>query len=284
MFEFYTQSPLLSGGLILLLGLCIGSFLNVVIYRLPVMMERKWNAECCELLHQPNTQTDKFNLSSPASRCPKCGHKIRAWENIPVFSWLFLKGKCSHCKTPISLRYPLVELATGLLSLAVFLVFGPTAKMLSALMLTWAVIALTMIDFDTQLLPDDITLPLVRAGLLVNMKGLWIPLDQAVLGAAFGYLSLWSIYWLFKLVTGKEGMGYGDFKLLAALGAWLGPSQLPLIILLSSCVGAVIGGVYAAIRKESAPFAFGPYLAIAGLIAMFSGPEIVSWYLGTWKH
>ena len=284
MFEFYTQSPLLSGGLILLLGLCIGSFLNVVIYRLPVMMERKWNAECCELLHQPNTQTDKFNLSTPASRCPKCGHKIRAWENIPVFSWLFLKGKCSHCKTPISLRYPLVELTTGLLSLAVFLVFGPTAKMLSALMLTWAVIALTMIDFDTQLLPDDITLPLVWAGLLVNMKGLWIPLDQAVLGAAFGYLSLWSIYWLFKLVTGKEGMGYGDFKLLAALGAWLGPSQLPLIILLSSCVGAVIGGVYAAIRKESAPFAFGPYLAIAGLIAMFSGPEIVSWYLGTWKH
>jgi leader peptidase (prepilin peptidase)/N-methyltransferase len=284
MFEFYTQSPLLSGGLILLLGLCIGSFLNVVIYRLPVMMERKWNAECCELLDQPNTQTDKFNLSTPASRCPKCGHKIRAWENIPVFSWLFLKGKCSHCKTPISLRYPLVELTTGLLSLAVFLVFGPTAKMLSALMLTWAVIALTMIDFDTQLLPDDITLPLVWAGLLVNMKGLWIPLDQAVLGAAFGYLSLWSIYWLFKLVTGKEGMGYGDFKLLAALGAWLGPSQLPLIILLSSCVGAVIGGVYAAIRKESAPFAFGPYLAIAGLIAMFSGPEIVSWYLGTWKH
>ena len=284
MFEFYTQSPLLSGGLILLLGLCIGSFLNVVIYRLPVMMERKWNAECCELLHQPNTQTDKFNLSTPASRCPKCGHKIRAWENIPVFSWLFLKGKCSNCKTPISLRYPLVELATGLLSLAVFLVFGPTAKMLSALMLTWAVIALTMIDFDTQLLPDDITLPLVWAGLLVNMKGLWIPLDRAVLGAAFGYLSLWSIYWLFKLVTGKEGMGYGDFKLLAALGAWLGPSQLPLIILLSSCVGAVIGGVYAAIRKESAPFAFGPYLAIAGLIAMFSGPEIVSWYLGTWKH
>ena len=284
MFEFYTQSPLLSGGLILLLGLCIGSFLNVVIYRLPVMMERKWNAECCELLHQPNTQTDKFNLSTPASRCPKCGHKIRAWENIPVFSWLFLKGKCSNCKTPISLRYPLVELATGLLSLAVFLVFGPTAKMLSALMLTWAVIALTMIDFDTQLLPDDITLPLVWAGLLVNMQGLWIPLDQAVLGAAFGYLSLWSIYWLFKLVTGKEGMGYGDFKLLAALGAWLGPSQLPLIILLSSCVGAVIGGVYAAIRKESAPFAFGPYLAIAGLIAMFSGPEIVSWYLGTWKH
>ena len=284
MFEFYSQSPFLSGGLVLLLGLCIGSFLNVVIYRLPVMMERKWNDECCELLQQTNTITDKFNLATPASRCPKCGHKIKAWENIPVLSWLLLKGKCSNCKTPISLRYPLVELATGLLSLIVFLAFGPTAKMLSALVLTWAVIALTMIDFDTQLLPDDITLPLIWAGLLVNMNGLWIPLDQAVLGAMFGYLSLWSIYWLFKLVTGKEGMGYGDFKLLAALGAWLGHSQLPLIILLSSCVGAVIGGAYAIIRKESAPFAFGPYLAIAGLIAMFTGPELVSWYLGTWKH
>jgi leader peptidase (prepilin peptidase)/N-methyltransferase len=284
MLEFYIQSPLLSGGLVLLLGLCIGSFLNVVIYRLPVMMEKKWHDECCELLTQPNNSVDKFNLVTPASRCPKCGHKIKPWENIPVFSWLFLKGKCSQCKTPISLRYPLVELATGLLSLTVFLAFGPTAKMLSALVLTWAVITLTMIDFDTQLLPDDITIPLVWTGLLVNINGLWIPLEQSVLGAMFGYLSLWSIYWAFKLVTGKEGMGYGDFKLLAALGAWLGPSQLPLIILLSSCVGAVIGGVYAAIRKESAPFAFGPYLAIAGLIAMFTGPELIHWYLGTWKH
>jgi leader peptidase (prepilin peptidase)/N-methyltransferase len=284
MLDFYINNPLATGGLVLLLGLCIGSFLNVVIYRLPVIMERKWHAECCELLHQPNNVTDKFNLATPASRCPKCGHQIKIWENIPVLSWLLLRGKCSNCKTPISLRYPLVELATGLLSLLVFLAFGPTAKMLSALILTWAVIALTMIDFDTQLLPDDITLPLVWAGLLVNMHGLWVPLNQAVLGAAFGYLSLWSIYWLFKLVTGKEGMGYGDFKLLAALGAWLGPTQLPLIILLSSCVGAVIGGIYAAIRKESAPFAFGPYLAIAGLIAMFTGPELIHWYLGTWKH
>ncbi len=284
MLELYTNTPLLTGGLILLLGLCIGSFLNVVIYRLPVMMEQRWHKECCELLQQPAKPTDKFNLATPASRCPKCGHQIKAWENIPVLSWLLLKGKCSNCKTPISLRYPLVELATGLLSLCVFLAFGPTAKMLSALLLTWAVIALTMIDFDTQLLPDDITLPLVWAGILVNMNGLWVALDQAILGAMFGYLSLWSIYWLFKLVTGKEGMGYGDFKLLAALGAWLGPNQLPLIILLSSCVGAVIGGVYAVIRKESAPFAFGPYLAIAGLIAMFTGPELVHWYLGTWKN
>lgn len=284
MLDLFITSPLLAGGLILALGLCIGSFLNVVIYRLPVMMQRQWDNECCNLNEQEPKHSDTFNLAKPASRCPKCGHKIRAWENIPVFSWLLLKGKCSSCKTPISLRYPLVELVTGLLSLLVFVVFGPTLKMATALVLTWALIALTMIDFDTQLLPDDITLPLVWLGLLVNINGLWIPLDQAVIGAMCGYLSLWSIYWLFKLVTGKEGMGYGDFKLLAAFGAWIGPTQLPLIILLSSVVGAVIGGGYAIIRKQSAPFAFGPYLAIAGLIAVFGGTEIVDWYLGTWKH
>lgn len=285
MLDLLTTSPLFAGGLIFVLGLCIGSFLNVVIYRLPVMMQRQWDNECCNLNNQEPKHTDKFNLATPASRCPHCGHKIRAWENIPVLSWLLLlKGKCSNCKAPISLRYPLVELATGILSLIIFIVFGPTFKMLTALVLTWALIALTMIDFDTQLLPDDITLPLVWLGLLVNINGLWIPLEQAVIGAMCGYLSLWSIYWLFKLVTGKEGMGYGDFKLLAAFGAWIGPSQLPLIILLSSVVGAVIGGAYAIIRKQSAPFAFGPYLAIAGLIAVFGGSEIVDWYLGTWKH
>lgn len=285
MLDLLTTSPLFAGGLIFVLGLCIGSFLNVVIYRLPVMMQRQWDNECCNLNNQASKHTDKFNLATPASRCPHCGHKIRAWENIPVLSWLLLlKGKCSNCKAPISLRYPLVELATGILSLIIFMVFGPTFKMLTALVLTWSLIALTMIDFDTQLLPDDITLPLVWLGLLVNINGLWIPLEQAVIGAMCGYLSLWSIYWLFKLVTGKEGMGYGDFKLLAAFGAWIGPSQLPLIILLSSVVGAVIGGAYAIIRKQSAPFAFGPYLAIAGLIAVFGGSEIVDWYLGTWKH
>ncbi|MFO1391032.1 MAG: A24 family peptidase [Agitococcus sp.] len=284
MLELFTTSPLVAGGLIFALGLCIGSFLNVVIYRLPVMMQRQWDNECCSLNQQPLKHNDKFNLASPASRCPKCGHKIRAWENIPVFSWLFLKAKCSNCHSPISIRYPLVELATGLLSLLVFMAFGPTVKMVSALVLTWALITLTMIDFDTQLLPDDITLPLIWLGLLVNINGLWVPLDKAVIGTMCGYLSLWSVYWLFKLVTGKEGMGYGDFKLLAAFGAWLGPTQLPLIILLSSVVGAVIGGVYAIIRKQSAPFAFGPYIAIAGLIAMFGGNEIVDWYLGTWKH
>lgn len=285
MLELFTSSPLLAGGLIFLFSLCIGSFLNVVIYRLPVMMERGWHNECCALNNQPPKFADKFNLSTPASRCPKCGHKIRAWENIPLISWLLLlRGKCSNCHSPISIRYPLVELATGLLSVLVFIRFGASLQMCTALVFTWVLIALTMIDFDTQLLPDDLTFPLLWLGLLVNLNSTWVSLDKAVLGAVFGYLSLWSVYWLFKLVTGKEGMGYGDFKLLAALGAWLGPSQLPLIILLSSCVGAVIGGVYMAIRKESAPFAFGPYLAIAGWFAMFGGTEIIDWYLGTWKH
>jgi len=255
--------------MIFVLGLCIGSFLNVVIYRLPVMMEREWHNECCSLNNQSLKYTDKFNLATPASRCPKCGHKIRAWENIPLISWLLiLRGKCSNCHTPISLRYPLVELATGLLSVLVFIRFGANFQMGTALVLTWTLVTLTMIDFDTQLLPDDLTLPLLWLGLLVNIDATWVTLDKAVLGAVFGYLSLWSVYWLFKLVTGKEGMGYGDFKLLAALGAWLGPNQLPLIIILSSFVGAIIGGIYMAIRKESAPFAFGPYLAIAGGIAM----------------
>ena len=284
MIELFATSPLFAGGMIFLLGLCIGSFLNVVIYRVPVMLDHEWRIQASEILELPRPEFPRFNLILPHSRCTHCGHRITAIENIPVLSWLFLRGKCSACRAPISPRYPTVELATALLSLLVFAIFGPTGKMVAALGLTWALIALTMIDFDTQYLPDVITLPLMWAGLMINLQGLWVPLDQAVLGAAFGYLSLWSVYWLFKLVTGKEGMGFGDFKLLAALGAWLGPSQLPLIILLSSLVGAVIGGIYMAVRKQSAPFAFGPYLAIAGFIAMLGGPEIVSWYLGTWKH
>lgn len=285
MLDLLNTSPLLAGGLIFILGLCIGSFLNVVIYRLPVMMERAWHNECCSLNNQAFKHTDTFNLATPVSRCPHCGHHIRAWENIPVISWfLLLRGKCSQCHHPISLRYPLVELATGLLSLLIFVRFGANFQMASALVFTWLLIALTMIDFDTQLLPDDLTYPLLWLGLLVNLNATWVSLNHAVLGAAFGYLSLWSVYWLFKLITGKEGMGYGDFKLLAALGAWLGPSQLPLIILLSSLVGAIIGGIYMTIRKQSAPFAFGPYLAIAGWIALLGGTEIVDWYLSTWKH
>jgi leader peptidase (prepilin peptidase)/N-methyltransferase len=284
MIEFLLANPLFAGGYVFIVGLCVGSFLNVVIYRLPVMLNNDWRREASELLALPVPETARFNLILPRSRCPSCGHRITAAENIPVLSWLLLRGKCSACKAPISARYPLVETATALLSLLVFSVFGPTGKMLAALALTWALVALTMIDFDTQLLPDAITLPLVWAGLLMNMKGLWVPLDSAVWGAVLGYLSLWSVYWLFKLATGKEGMGYGDFKLLAALGAWLGPSQLPLIILLSSFVGAIIGGVYMAIRKQSAPFAFGPYLAIAGFIALLGGPDIIDWYLHLWKH
>jgi len=284
MFELFADSPLLAGGYIFLIGLCVGSFLNVVIYRLPVMMERRWRREATELLADGKeavaAPADTFNLLVPRSRCPHCNHQITAIENIPLVSWLALKGRCKACKNPISPRYPLVELATALLSLLVFLMFGPTVKTLVALPMTWALVSLTMIDFDTQLLPDDITLPLLWAGLLVNLNGVFVPLEKAVIGAMAGYLVLWSVYWLFKLVTGKEGMGYGDFKLLAALGAWLGWTMVPLIVLLSSVVGAVIGLAYLAIRKESAPFAFGPYIAIAGFIALLWGGPLLHWYLG----
>lgn len=284
MLELLAQNPLLAGGYVFLVGLCVGSFLNVVIHRLPLMMERQWRQEATELLadgaEPVAAPPDKFNLMVPRSRCPSCGHQITALENIPLVSWLTLKGRCSSCKSPISPRYPLVELATALLSLLVFMMLGPTVKTLLALPMTWTLISLTMIDFDTQLLPDDITLPLLWAGLLVNMSGVFVPLQQAVIGAMAGYLVLWSVYWLFKLVTGKEGMGYGDFKLLAALGAWLGWTMVPLIVLLSSVVGAVIGVAYLAIRKESAPFAFGPYIAIAGFIALLWGQPLLHWYLG----
>lgn len=284
MLDLLAQNPLLAGGYVFLVGLCVGSFLNVVIHRLPLMMERQWRQEATELLadgaEPVAAPPEKFNLMVPRSRCPTCGHQITALENIPLVSWLVLKGRCSSCKSPISPRYPLVELATALLSLLVFMMLGPTVKTLVALPMTWALISLTMIDFDTQLLPDDITLPLLWAGLLVNMSGVFVPLQQAVIGAMAGYLVLWSVYWLFKLVTGKEGMGYGDFKLLAALGAWLGWTMVPLIVLLSSVVGAVIGVAYLAIRKESAPFAFGPYIAIAGFIALLWGQPLLHWYLG----
>lgn len=284
MTEFLAQSPLLAGGYVFLVSLCIGSFLNVVIYRLPVMMERQWHQEATALLagdavETPET-TDRFNLLVPRSRCPHCGHQITALENIPVISWIALRGRCKSCHNPISPRYPLVELATALLSLLVFMVLGPTVQALVAIPVTWALVALTMIDFDKQLLPDAITLPLLWAGLLVNISGTFVSLQAAVIGAMTGYLLLWSVYWLFKLATGKEGMGYGDFKLLAALGAWLGWTMIPLIVLLSSVVGAVIGLTYLAIRKESAPFAFGPYIAIAGFVALLWGKPLLQWYLG----
>ncbi len=283
MLDLLAQSPLLAGGYVFLVSLCVGSFLNVVIYRLPVMMERQWRDEATTLLAgetaEPTTPPERFNLLVPRSRCPHCGHQIAALENVPVISWLLLRGRCKSCQQPISPRYPLVEVATALLSLLVFLVL-PTEQALFAIPVTWALVALTMIDFDTQLLPDAITLPLLWAGLLVNIGGTFVTLEAAVIGAAAGYLLLWSVYWLFKLVTGKEGMGYGDFKLLAALGAWLGWTMIPLIVLLSSVVGAVIGVGYLAIRKESAPFAFGPYLAIAGFVALLWGQPLLQWYLG----
>ncbi|WP_041522483.1 prepilin peptidase [Gilvimarinus agarilyticus] len=265
-----------------LFGLTLGSFFNVVILRLPQIMEASWREQCCELLEQPNdTPAEKLGLAFPASHCPKCKAAIKPWQNIPVISYLLLKGKCANCKVRISPRYPIIETITALLSLAIVIKFGVTATSGALLFLTWALLVLTVIDIDTQLLPDDITLPLVWLGLIVNYFGLVTDLPSALWGAVFGYLSLWSVFWLFKLLTGKEGMGYGDFKLLAALGAWMGWQMLPLIIILSSLVGAVIGiGMILIMgRDKNIPIPFGPYLAIAGWIALLWGDEIVAQYL-----
>ncbi|TXJ09304.1 MAG: prepilin peptidase [Acinetobacter sp.] len=265
-----------------LLSLCVGSFLNVVIYRLPKIMQQEWQQECHFYLHpeQPLPEQSKYTLSTPASTCPQCQHKIRWYENIPLVSWLVLRAKCSQCQNPISIRYPLVELGTMLCSLLVAYTFGATLETAFGLVFTWMLIALTGIDFDTQLLPDRLTYPLIGLGLAINSYGLFISPTQAIWGCLIGFLSLWSVYIVFKLVTGKEGMGYGDFKLLAALGAWMGVMQLPLIILLSSLVGAIIGIILLKITKENKPFAFGPYLAIAGWIAFLWGEHIMKAYLG----
>ncbi len=265
-----------------LLGLCIGSFLNVVIHRLPKMMERHWKAECAELAGQQPPPAERYNLVVPRSACPSCGHRISAVQNIPVISWLALRGKCAACGTRISARYPAVELLTGALSGYVAWHFGFGIAAAGALLFTWAMIALTFIDLDTFYLPDSITLPLLWLGLSFNIHATYTPLSTAVIGAAAGYLSLWSVYWLFKWATGKEGMGYGDFKLLAAIGAWLGWTMLPLTILLSSLVGAIIGIglIVFAGRGRSVPIPFGPYLAIAGMIALLHGPALTRAYLG----
>lgn len=264
-------------------GLCVGSFLNVVIHRLPKMLEHGWRAQCAELSGQPPPEGARYNLITPRSQCPTCGHLIAAYENIPLASYLFLRGRCSACHAPISRRYPLVELLTCALTVAAVVRFGATPSALAASLLLWSLIALTFIDFDTQLLPDNITLPLLWTGLLANVAGLLpgVTLRDAVIGAIAGYLALWTIYWLFKLIRGKEGMGYGDFKLLAALGAWLGWQMLPLIVLLSSVVGAVIGLGLVAFkgRDHQIPLAFGPYLAIAGAIALFFGKPLIALYL-----
>lgn len=264
-----------------LLGLVVGSFLNVVIHRLPIMMNQSWHRECCEFLEQPAPSVTPLSLSVPNSRCPHCQAPIRAWQNIPIISYLVLRGKCAHCQAPISLRYPIVELVSGALSLAAGLQFGfDGPQILGALVMIWCLIALTGIDMDTQLLPDSITLPLLWLGLLFNLGGVFTDLHSAVVGAVAGYLALWSVYWGFKLLTGKEGMGYGDFKLLAALGAWFGWQSLPLIILLSSFVGAAIGIVLIVAQRQGreVPMPFGPYLAGAGLLCLFFGDALINGY------
>ena len=266
----------------LILGLLIGSFLNVVVYRLPLMMQRDWREQAREVLELPaEARGATFNLVLPNSKCPQCGHEIKPWENIPVLSYLFLRGKCSSCKTPISKRYPLVELTCGLLSAYIAWHFGFTWQTGGMLLLTWGLLAMSLIDADHQLLPDALVLPLLWLGLILNHFGLFTSLEDALWGAVAGYLSLWSVYWLFKLITGKEGMGYGDFKLLAMLGAWGGWQVLPLTILLSSLVGAVLGLIMLRLRnaETSTPIPFGPYLAIAGWIALLWGEQITSGYL-----
>jgi leader peptidase (prepilin peptidase)/N-methyltransferase len=269
--------PLLATAIAAGVGLCVGSFLNVVIHRLPQMLERGWQAQCAELRGENLAPGPAYNLVVPRSACPACGARITALQNVPVVSWLMLRGKCAGCKAPISARYPVVEVLGGLLAACAVWRFGVTPQGIAACVLLWSLLALTMIDFDTQLLPDSITLPLLWTGLIANLWQTFASLPDAVIGALAGYLSLWTIYWLFKLIRGKEGMGYGDFKLLAALGAWLGWQLLPVIVLLSSVVGAGIGISLIVFkgRDHSVPLAFGPYLAIAGAIALFFGSTLV---------
>ncbi len=264
-----------------LLGLAVGSFLNVVIHRLPKMMEREWQMQCAELRGEPPPAQPRYDLAAPASSCPACGHRIGALENIPVVSYLALRGRCSACGAPIGIRYPVVEVIGGAASAYCAWHYGFGVAALGAMLFCWSMIALTFIDIDTQLLPDSITLPLLWAGLLLNLHATFVDLRSAVIGAVAGYLLLWLVYWLFKFATGKEGMGFGDFKLLAAIGAWLGWQMLPLVILASSLVGAAvgIGMIVLARRGRDVPIPFGPYLAGAGLIALFWGPSLVARYL-----
>ena len=268
-----------------LVSLCIGSFLNVVIYRLPLMMKREWQTECRVLLadelnSKQQTEQAPFNLVKPNSTCPKCKAPIKAWQNIPVLSWLLLKGRCANCQTPISVRYPIVEMLTAVLSLIVAAVFGPTKLALLYILITWVLVALTFIDIDHMLLPDQLTLPLVWLALIAATMDMTIAPSDAITGAAIGYLSLWSVYWLFKLATGKEGMGYGDFKLLAVFGALLGWQDILTIVLLSSVVGAIIGIAQIMIqgKDKTTPIPFGPYLAIAGWVTLLWGEQIKSYY------
>ena len=273
-------------GFVFILSLLIGSFLNVVIFRLPKIMHNQWHAECREFLADEIDKTaqkeiEQITLSTPDSTCPKCNHAIRFYENIPVISWLFLRGKCSQCKERISIRYPLVELSTALLSVVVAQQFGVSWQTLWLLLLTWGLVSLTMIDFDHMLLPDQITLPLLWLGLLLNTNATFVSLHDAVIGAAVGYMSLFSVFWLFKLLTGKEGMGFGDFKLFALFGAWIGWQLLPVLILMASVVGALVGIslILFSSNKRGQAIPFGPYLAIAGWITILWGEGIWQWYL-----
>jgi leader peptidase (prepilin peptidase)/N-methyltransferase len=283
---FFQQSPTAFHIFVVIFSLIIGSFLNVVIYRLPKMMHNNWYLECREFLadevnNTPAKQIPPLTLSKPDSTCPKCQHKIRFYENIPVISWLFLKGKCSQCQSSISIRYPLVETTTALLSLVIANQYGASVETLLLLILTWGLVCLTLIDFDHMLLPDQIVMPLLWLGLLVNVNSTFVPLNDAVIGAAVGYMSLFSVFWLFKLLTGKEGMGHGDFKLFALFGAWIGWQLLPILILMASVVGAIVGISLMLFKNHTREQAipFGPYLAIAGWITLLWGEGIWSWYI-----
>jgi len=282
----FDQSPISFYLTVAIFSLVIGSFLNVVIYRFPKMLMQGWDLECREFLAEelvnvPAKQQQILTLSTPVSTCPHCQHKIRFYENIPVISWLFLKGKCSQCNNAISMRYPIIEACTAILSVVIAYHFGVSYLTLFALILTWGLICLTMIDIDHMLLPDQITYPLLWLGLLINMQNLIVPLDDAVIGAVAGYMSLFSVMWLFKLLTGKEGMGHGDFKLLAVFGAWMGWQLLPLLILMASAVGAIIGLSMIAFKnhKREQAIPFGPYLAIAGWVCLLWGEGIWQSYL-----
>lgn len=285
--EYLSAQPLFFIAIVTLLGATIGSFLNVVIYRLPLMLERQWHEQCAELQHPDGKPapaiSEPFNLAVPRSRCPQCGHQIRAIENIPIISYLVLRGRCAKCKVHISMRYPIIEAVTAVLSGFVAWHFGVGWEAACALILTWSLIPLTMIDFDHQLLPDVITLPFLWVGLAASLFTTFTYPGAAIIGALAGYLSLWSIYWAFKLLTGKEGMGYGDFKLLAMLGAWLGWQALPVIILLSAAVGAMVGisMILFLGRDRQLPIPYGPYLAAAGWITMIWGNDLTRLYLKT---
>ena len=283
----FNSVPWLFYTAVVLFSLCIGSFLNVVIYRLPVILDREWKIQCHEYLDisdsEPDAATAQLGLATPASSCPHCGHAIRAWENIPVISYLLLRGRCSACAASISLQYPLIEIATALLSVVVAYTFGVSVQTLAALVFTWMLIALTMIDIHKQLLPDSLTLPLLWLGLLFALFGTFAPLQDCVIGAIAGYGVLWLVFQLFRLVTGKEGMGFGDFKLLAALGAWAGWMMLPQIVLVSSVIGAIVGitMLITGRTRTQQPIPFGPYLALAGWIALLWGDSINRAYLST---